>query len=178
MKPNSAFPEEVSKCILLMNFLLPTSCQGCRPMRAPSAVLGSSADTAAALHWGHMAAECASLERGQLGMSVPAPAPVCFPNRRAWSANQSWASFTQRWKSGQQAHSTGEENKHQLCHQHITSAQPWPQPGEQTQQYSHGMSLWQSQFLLLRIAHFFPFSPPALIYHRDFNLHPLVTIMP
>lgn len=45
MKPNSAFPAEVSKCILLINVLLPTSCQGCRLIRTPSPVLGSSPDT-------------------------------------------------------------------------------------------------------------------------------------
>lgn len=124
MKPNSAFPEEVSKCILLINFLLPTSCQDCRPMRAPSPVLGSSADTATALDWGHMAAGRASLGRGQLGMSIPAPAPACFPSRRAWSANQSWASFSQRWKSGQAGsqHWGGKQTPNVSSAHHLCSA--------------------------------------------------------
>lgn len=44
MKRKSDFPGELSKWILLINFLLTTSWQGCRLIRNPSLMLGSYSD--------------------------------------------------------------------------------------------------------------------------------------
>lgn len=145
MKP---FPEEVSKCILLINSLLPTSCQACRLIRAPSPVLGSSPDTGTGSHspglgtygsrmcqrgspacWGVWAA---GNEHSRALSSLLPSLPV---NKRAWSANQRHFLAAELGQLQSEveirtAGSTGEENKHQMYHQHThLSAQPWPQPG-------------------------------------------------
>lgn len=105
MKHKSDFPTELSKWILLINFLLTTSWQGCRLIRKPSLMLGSYSDLGTHGHspqigdiWQLNVPDEAVRLVGkcrQLGMSSPAqsqalssllPSPPA--NKRALSANQ------------------------------------------------------------------------------------------
>lgn len=105
MKHNSDFPGELSKWILLINFLLTTSWQGCRLIRNPSPRLGSYPDLGTHGRspqigniWQlNVPDEAAWIVRKcrQLGMNSPAQSqalssllPSLPANKRALSADQ------------------------------------------------------------------------------------------
>lgn len=102
MKHKPDFPGELSKWMLLINFFLTTSWQGCRLIRNPSPMLGSDPDLGTHgrsprigdIWQRKVPDEAAGLvgKRRQLGRSSRAQSsPGCSPlpaNKRALSANQ------------------------------------------------------------------------------------------